>query len=139
MPPNGERWTVETLREHLTQILDIRFRALETSIDQRFQAQEKAVNFAMESAGEAVGKAEEASTKRFDSVNEFERRYQESQRVLMPRAEAEIRLSQLDARLDELAKSKSDDRAEHAGISKGWGSLAAVIALAIAIASFFRG
>ncbi len=139
MPPNGERWTVETLREHLTQVVDIRFRSLEISVDQRFQAHEKAVNSAMRAAGEAVGKAEEASTERFDSLNEFERRYQDSQRSLMPRAECEIRLNGIDSRLNELFRERSENKGKDEGFTKGWGRITAVIALAIAIASFFRG
>lgn len=78
-------WTVETLKAH---------------IDQRFVDQDRAVQAALQAAEKAVTKAEVAAEKRFDSVNEFRATLQDQASTFMPRAEAEIRVSSLQDKVD---------------------------------------
>jgi vacuolar-type H+-ATPase subunit H len=77
-----------------------------TSIAQRFidsdkaiqaalTAADKAVQAALLAAKEAVAKAEMAAEKRFDAVNEFRGQLADQAQTFMPRAEAEIRLSNI--------------------------------------------
>jgi hypothetical protein len=59
------------MRVALQEEMDRRFTDLSSQLDRRFQDSERAVQAALAAAKEAVLKAEEASNKRFESVNEF--------------------------------------------------------------------
>jgi lipopolysaccharide export LptBFGC system permease protein LptF len=76
-------WTVDTLREHLTQRLNDQGLALNRRMDDA----DKAINAALVSAEKAVTKAETASEKRFEGVNEFRGVLQDQQRDLLRRGE----------------------------------------------------
>jgi hypothetical protein len=85
-------WTIDTLRVHLAgQIVDLR-----TMLDERYAAQARAfdtalvahytaMRAALESADKAVTKAEEASGKRFDSVNAFRGQLTDQARTFVTR------------------------------------------------------
>lgn len=76
-------WTIDTLREHLTQRLIDQGMALNRRMDDA----DKAINAALVSAEKAVTKAETASEKRFEGVNEFRGVLQDQQRDLLRRSE----------------------------------------------------
>jgi hypothetical protein len=122
-------WNVETLRAHMTALLDAfdvrmterhtaadkaiktafeaqttamqaAFTAQREAVTTAFLSQKEAVNAALAAADRAVLKAELASEKRFESVNEFRGTLADQQRTLMPRAEAEAILRSLEVKLD---------------------------------------
>ena len=76
--------------------------SLREYVDTRFEAQKEAVTAALAAADRAVNKAELASEKRFDSVNEFRAALNDSARLLMPRAEAEQRMSTIESAIREI-------------------------------------
>jgi vacuolar-type H+-ATPase subunit E/Vma4 len=93
--------------------------SLREYVDIRFEAQEKAVNAALTSAERAVSKAEMASEKRFESVNEFRAALGDSSRLLMPRSEAEQRISALDKMIGDLKTTVEAKDNKGIGISAG--------------------
>lgn len=118
-------WTVETLRQHVTELIAAQNRLLaemDLRYQQRYDAQikalnaallaaEKAVATALLSAKEAVNKAETAAERRFASVNEFRAQLGDQAATLMPRVEAEQRIASVaekigatDVRMGELTR-----------------------------------
>lgn len=77
-------WTVDTLKEHMTQ---------------RFADQDKAVQAALLAAKEAVLKAEVASEKRFESVNEFRQQLSDQTNTFLTRNEYAANHSALEDKL----------------------------------------
>ena len=118
----------DTLHEDLKESVRERFRAVERAADKaeaesdlRYQqrydsqqtavkdalvSQDKAVRAALASAELAVSKSEVASTKRFDSVNEFRAQLADQASTFLPRAEAEARLAGLIEKVDDLRRSR---------------------------------
>lgn len=82
-------WTVDTLRSHLSTIINERDRRY----GERFDAQENAVAAALQAAKEAVNKAETAAEKRFDAVNEFRGQLADQAATFMPREVAETQMA----------------------------------------------
>ena len=129
-------WTIDSLHEHLKMII----RAGDQRYEERFIAQ-----------AEAIRKAEDATERRFESVNEFRAQLTDQAARFMPRIEAEQRIDQLaeriaalDNRLREdvsLINSRLDMSAGRgAGLDKGWGvfvsvagAFTAVVAVVITI------
>ena|SRR5580693_1783506 len=130
-------WNVETLRAHITSLLEafdkrmeerhnaaeraikVAFEAQNTAMQAAFAAQreavttaflsqKEAVNAALAAADRAVLKAELATEKRFEAVNEFRATLADQQRTLMPRSEAEAITKALEAKLDAIAKNLTD-------------------------------
>jgi prenyltransferase beta subunit len=115
MPDEGydEGWTTNTLKVHLLSLLEKQAEEFQTLVDerhrgyeQRYVAQQEAVTAALRTAQEAVTaalnaakeavlKAEVATEKRFEAVNEFRAQLADQARELMPRAETEIRLTNM--------------------------------------------
>jgi TolA-binding protein len=89
-------------------------------VDERFLAQEKAVAAALAAAKEAVAKAEAASEKRFEGVNEFRGTLSDQQRTLMPRAEAEMRMGQMEGRIGKLEQSDIQRIGQQSGSQTVW-------------------
>ncbi len=109
-------WTVDTLRDHVEALLD----AADKRYEQRFDAAEN-----------AVAKADAASEKRFDGVNEFRAALADQTASLIPRAEAETRLTVLNEKLSELGiemraavgtlrESQTNSAGRDHGISQSW-------------------
>lgn len=103
------------------------------AVKSALDAQKEAVNAALTAAKEAVTKAEVASEKRFDSVNEFRSTLADQQRSLMPRAEAEIVFKSMSERLDKIENKIAGTEGKGEGIHQGWGWIAAVIGIVIAV------
>jgi hypothetical protein len=83
-------------REHLEQVRHENALA--------FHNADKAVQAALASAEKAVNKAETADNKRFDSVNEFRSTLSDQAAQLMPRAESEIRMTAMHAKMDSMQR-----------------------------------
>lgn len=81
-------WTVDTLKAHY---------------DQRFIDQDKAVQAALTAAKEATLKAEDASNKRFDSVNEFRSTLSDQVNTFLPRREYDARHETLEKLVTEIS------------------------------------
>lgn len=86
---------VATLSSPLALADDLSTKELKIIVDerdhrysQRFDSQEKAVASALAAAKEAVSKAENATEKRFDSVNEFRNTLKDQQGTYVTRSEA---------------------------------------------------
>ena len=80
-------WTVDTLKEYVTQ---------------RFTDNQKAVDAALVAQEKAIIKAETATEKRFESVNEFRQTLTDQTNTFMPRAESETRMQALAEKVNEL-------------------------------------
>lgn len=85
-----------------TKALDAAFLAQQAAVATSFDASEKAMAAALLAAKEAVEKANTATEKRFDGVNELLGQQTATVAALLPRAEAEARITALDARLTDL-------------------------------------
>jgi hypothetical protein len=143
-------WTTDTLRAHLTDVInerdkryEQRFLAQESAVQSALVAQEKAVNAALTAADRAVAKAEQAQERRNEATNEFRGQLADQAATLMPRREVEQLFSSLHAEMDAELKAvnaKADSNANRienaAGRSGGAdASTATLIAAVAALAS----
>jgi hypothetical protein len=129
-------WTVDTLREHITTVLEEmnsryeqRFLDSKTALDIAFTAQKELVASALGAADKAVIKAEVAAEKRFDSVNEFRALVSDQQRTLMPRSEAEIVFRSLSEKIDALRLSERGEKGKSEGTKEGSSSIIGLVGL----------
>lgn len=102
-------WTVDTLKEY---------------VEQRFIAQEKAVQI-----------ANEASEKRFESVNEFRGQLGDQTRTFLPRAEYDARHETLENSVSELTNRINRTEGKGKGIDKTIAYAVTAVSLAIAVVS----
>jgi hypothetical protein len=100
------------------------------AVSAALSAADRAVAAALAAADRAVSKAEEAAEKRFDGVNEFRGQLADQASTLMPRAEAEIRLANLERFMNQSAGRR-------VGGSDVWGYVFGAVGLLIAGASIF--
>lgn len=131
-------WTPDLLLEHLRDLLherDLRY-------EQRFEAQEEARKAAVSVVESAVRKAEQASERRFDSVNEFRATLSDQATHLMPRSESTQRWNSLSEKLDLLNSRLDRLEGRSSGLNAGWiyigqglAIIAAIIGIAIAMAN----
>lgn len=116
--PAGQ-WTVDTLKANIDQRFEAMYRLLDerketsdeagrvalaaqqTAMRTALEAAEKAVTTALVSAEKAVNKAEIAADKRFDSTNEFREQLNDQAGTFLPRSEAQVLFSALEAKLQE--------------------------------------
>ena len=82
--PHG--WTVDTLEVYLSSKIE----SIDKIISTRLDGVEKAVITALNSADRAVNKSEEATEKRFESVNEFRSALSDQTRSFIPRSEYSV-------------------------------------------------
>lgn len=147
-------WTVDTLHAHMQAVIE----ANDQRYSQRFEAQSVAMSAALAAAKEAVIKAENASEKRFESVNEFRALVDGMIRTLMPRAEAEKSFESVTEKIESLNRNTNDKvealnkatgekidaltklsdvkRGESAGLRGGWAvalAAAGLISLVVSI------
>lgn len=90
-------WTVESLKEHFTMVLQ----QMDRRYEERFAHQERALELALRSqeklessSKEAIIKAETAVEKRFEGVNEFRKALSDQTSTFIPRTEAIQRTEQ---------------------------------------------
>lgn len=159
-PRSGSDWTVETLRQHIVEIIAGQSRLLaemDLRYQQRFDAQSKAldaallaaqvaVNTALQSAKEAVAKAEVAAERRFESVNEFRGQLTDQAATFMPRVEAEQRIatngdriSAVDTRLNELVGRVDIREGRTGGHIESTRNLVMVVGLALTAVTVLVG
>ena len=120
-PPGGEKeWILRAVTEMVTGILDERDRRYE----ERWNAQQ-----------EALRKVEDATEKRFESVNEFRKTLDDQQRTLMPRSEADVIFRGLTDKFAAMKETVDRLLSERAGIKGGWGYSVGVIGLILTILS----
>lgn len=123
---------VRETRESDDRRYEQRFKDSQTAVDAAVAAARMAVDAALSAAKEAVHKAELASEKRFDGVNEFRGTLADQQRMLIPRAEAELRMSAIERQLEELKTADSTRKGQRRGMDQLWGYLIGALgALAI--------
>jgi hypothetical protein len=77
----------------------------------------------------AVTKAETATEKRFESVNEFRSALNDSNRLLMPRAEAERALQTLSEKLDTLTQRVNAKDDQNTGKGQSWALILSGVSL----------
>lgn len=114
-----------TLRDHLTMLLV----ATQDKNEVRFVAMEKATVAALAAAQRAVEKAEIAVEKRLEGMNEFRGTLSDQASMLMPRAEAENRLTTLSERVAALSSRIDRGEGKGSGLSAGWGYLVGAVGL----------
>jgi len=86
----------------LKEMLNERYATQTKQLDAAFTAQQTAMQAALQAAKEAVEKANTASEKRFDNVTELLNQQNVTIGILLPRAEAEARITDLDRRIGDL-------------------------------------
>ncbi len=79
-------WTVDTLYEHFTKLLDLK----EERDSERFRTQREMTNMALNASDRAVNKAEAAAEKRFEAGNEIKGAMLNQQATFIPRTEAQL-------------------------------------------------
>jgi hypothetical protein len=93
-------WTVDTLREHLTQ----RITDTDRMLSRRMDDADKAIQAALASAEKAVAKAETANERRFEGVNEFRKALSDQTSTFIPRVEYDTAHDALSARVNASAE-----------------------------------
>ena len=112
------QWTVQTLKEHYDYILKER----DEKINQKFESIEL-----------AVIKADQATEKRFESVNEFRAQLGDQQRTFILRSEYEAGHKELTNRVDDIKLEVEKINNEKTGGSVVWAYVVAGISLMIAV------
>lgn len=123
-----QRELAEYDRRH-TQLYDAGAAAWQSAII----SSEKLVNLAMSAAQAAVQKAELANEKRFENVNEFRGSMNDAQVRLMPRSEAEARLTALQEKIGDLNARVERREGATAGASSSQSTLIATAAVVITL------
>ena|ERR1700691_1051750 len=130
--PNGEHWTLGTLRLYLEERIDVIKTALDSldkRCDERFTAMKENVKDALAAADRATTKAETASDKRFEGVNEFRKSLDDNNRLQMPRLEAEALVKGLRERIEKLETLKDNNAGRAKGVTDSWAVIIAVAAV----------
>lgn len=137
-------WSPETGMAYLLAVIEAndrryqeRFESSQLALAAALSAQEKSVQAALAAADRAVSKAENASEKRFDGVNEFRQTLSDQQRTLMPRTEAEFRITALTERLAAVEKHDTERSGAKTGARDQWAYIVGAIGIVLAIASRF--
>lgn len=134
VPDTGKTgWTIETAIDHLTSLVNERdghVRTLIAGMDKRVEDRFAAIK-------EAVLKAENATERRFESVNEFRGTLDNQQRTLIPRAEVDVIVKGLEGKIDTNTKQLAALNAERMGIRGGWGYAIGLLGAISIIGSLF--
>lgn len=124
------------LKEYLLAIIEEndkryeqRFRDTKIAVDAALIAADKAVAAALAGQKEAVIKAENASEKRFESVNEFRNTLSDQQRTFLPRNEYIIAHTSLGEKVDNLNSRLDKSEGKGTGFSSSWGILLGAVGL----------
>lgn len=115
--------------------LEAAFVAQKDAINAAFGAQKEAINAALAAADRAVSKAEASAEKRFEGVNEFRAQLGDQQRTLMPRTEAENRLSTLGEKVGVLEAFRTEMLSKGNGMQAGWAMAVGVAGVVLTILS----
>lgn len=118
-------WTVDTLKEHITQ----RFQDNQKALEAALVSQEKAVAAALAATKEAINKAEVATEKRFESVNEFRQALTDQTNSFLPRLEYNAQHKALEEKVDTLTARMNQDKGQEISMSKIYAAIGAVGAI----------
>lgn len=114
-------------------LTDAKFVTFRTLIDSEAQK----VQLALEASNQAISKKEAADEKRFEAVNEFRGQLRDQAATLLPRAEADVRLTSMSGRIDELTnrlnRMTGSDEGESATRSLQSRATAQTIAICVAV------
>jgi hypothetical protein len=109
-----DQWTISTLHDHLTMLIN----EMDRRIEQRFESQEAATRSAMQAAKEAVDKAERLATIRADQQNEWRATVGDITGQMLTKAEYEIAHQNLVERLNYEANAQSLNVGARQGMSQ---------------------
>jgi hypothetical protein len=130
-----------SLREHVDEKIDSlerylggRFQDMERHLIAKIEAVGAASAIANEVAKEAVTKAEAAVERRLEGLNELRALVGDYQRTLLPRAEADVRLSNIESRIDKVETVLDATSGHASGLATGWAYLIAAVGLLGAVA-----
>lgn len=148
-------WTVDSLKEHIGAVIASvyqwageRFLAHETLHNERFTAQEKAIKLALDAVEresqereKAIEKSEGNIKDQLANVESALDRLTNQVTILMPRSEAEQRISQNTIKIDSLDARQREDttiinsrldltQGSSTGLDKAWGYIIGAIGLA---------
>jgi Flp pilus assembly protein TadB len=115
------------LRDFILAVMD----QMDLRYQQRFEAQTKAIDAALLAAKEAVTKAENATEKRFESVNEFRDTLSDQAATFITRVE----YASLEKRVTELATRQENAAGRGQGLSALWGYFVALAGVLIGVAA----
>jgi hypothetical protein len=113
-------WPTDLLKEHLETLMrerDIRY-------EQRFNAQEA-----------ATAEVKSTTDQRFAAVNEFRGAMSDRDRLFMPRAEAEQRINQTDAKVTAMEERVNLAVGRSTGVNTSWGVAAGLVGLVLTAAA----
>lgn len=116
------QWTVETLREHFTALLE----AERGKNEVRFQGTQKAIE-----------KAEASVDRRLEGMNEFRASLADQAGRLMPRAEADNRFSGINEQLKDISSRIDRQEGRGSGLNAGWGYLVGAVGLLAGLIAIF--
>jgi Flp pilus assembly protein TadB len=106
-------------------------------VDDIWREKDKAILAALAAAKEAVLVAEANSEKWRANANEWRAAMTDRDKLYMTRTEFEAYKSATDKGIDDLRKAQQTQEGVRQGLSDGWGWMAGIIGLAIAIATYF--
>jgi hypothetical protein len=130
---NAKLDTLNTLIAGNDKRYEQRFEGQKAAIDAAFAAQKEAINAALAAADRAVAKAENATEKRFESVNEFRGTLDNQQRTLIPRSEVDVMVRGLEEKIANNTKQLDAMNAERAGLKGGWGYAVGVVGFVLTL------
>lgn len=119
-------WNVDTLKRHTDALFALR----DVAVVAALVAQEKAVAAALAAQKEAVNKAENASEKRFESVNEFRAQLADQNKTFATRAD----FDNLKETLNKLELAVSRTENKDVGINTATDRLFQIVPIMIALA-----
>lgn len=114
MPGEPEEWTVSTLKSHFTALME----GEREKNDLRFNTSQRAIE-----------KAEAAVERRLEGMNEFRASLADQARLLMPRLEADSRISALAEQIRNLESRIDRQEGRGSGLNAGWGYLIGAVGL----------
>lgn len=117
-------WTTATLKEYV----DAQFSAILRLLDERKDAQQQAIAAALASVKEAIQKAENATERRFDSVNEFRQTLTDQAGTFATRDQVETLKEDLNRR-----------QGAALFVSRTWGYIVGVVGVAAAVIAVVVG
>ncbi len=142
MADRNPEWTIDTLRAHITSLIEgndkryeERFITSQKALELGLAAAKSEIAAALAAADRAVQKAEAATEKRFESVNEFRGTLDNQQRTLIPRSEVDVLVSGLNEKISQLTKQMDNLSAERIGIKGGWGYAVGALGFVLTLGS----
>lgn len=141
-----EGWTLETLRQHLTRVIDDADRRYEQRYvhslreqDAKEAAARDSLRAALEAVQEAVSKAEATTARRFESVNEFRSAMQDQTSHFSTKTEMEARINDLTGQLNRLSSRITESEAAGKGRVQLWGWLVGAVGAVAIVAELITG